>query len=837
MFMAKGLDRRHFLAGGVALGGLAAGSAWFSGSAAAAESGSAATAETSAQRSWTTARVAPRTGGLYGPNAAPLASTSFLRLPPRSVTARGWLATQLGLQRYGLNGRYQDISHFLDYDTTGWINPDQIGWEEVPYWLRGYGDLGYITGDPAVQASAEKWISGILATGQPDGFFGPSSLRTSLNGGPDFWPYLPLMDALRNYQEYSGDARIVPFLTAFMRYMNQQNGSVFSSSWVSYRLATALDSVFWLYNRTGDEWLLTLADTMHANGQNWVGNVPTPHNVNIAEGFREPALYALRSGDASLTQASYDDYEQVMGVYGQFAGGGLAGDENYRNGYIDPRQGFETCGIVEFMGSHEDMLRITGDPVWADRCEELAFNMLPAALDPWGKGVHYITSANSIQLDNVVKTNGQFDDLFAMQAYMPGVDQYRCCPHNYGQGWPYFTEQLWLASPDGGLCASMYAPCTVTAQVANGTEVTITEDTAYPFGDEIVLTVMAQQPVSFPLYLRVPGWCQHPDVRVNGVPASTSPGPSFTVVERTWRRGDKVTITLEQDVAFRTWGGRGGVSVARGPLLYSLEIGEEYTQFAGNSEFPEYEVTPTTPWNYGLVQPSANPRQVKIATRPVSSGVNPFTHEGAPVTLRTSARRLPVWQADAQQVVRTLQPGPTGSAERDEEITLIPMGAARLRITSFPALATGPGAHTWVAPATETASWCFSMDSVEALDDGLDPASSYDQTMPRMTWWPHLGSAEWVQYDYPAPVTAARVAVYWYDDTGYGSCRVPASWQLLYRDDTGAWQPVSGASAYGVARDAYNTTTFSAVTTSGLRLAVQLQPGVSAGILEWRVSA
>src|SRR5262249_55888374 len=153
--------------------------------------------------------------------------------------------------------------------------------------------------------------------------------------------------------------------------------------------------------------------------------------------------------------------------------------------------------------------------------------------------------------------------------------------------------------------------------------------------------------------------------------ASTSPGPSFTVIERAWSRGDTVTITLAQDIALQTWGGRGGVSVTRGPLFYSLQIGEKYTQFAGDSEFPEYDVTPTTPWNYGLTQPSpAAPGHAKVTTRPVRSGVNPFTHDGAPVMLRTTARRLPSWQADAQQVVRTLQPGPTSSAEHAEEITL-----------------------------------------------------------------------------------------------------------------------------------------------------------------------
>lgn len=826
--MGQGINRRDFLAGGAALGGMAFGSGLFPRPAAAASS-------VPSQRSWTTSRVEASRGGLYSPNVAPLEPTSFLRLPPGSVTARGWLSTQLELQRTGLNGNYPDISDYLDYNTTGWINPGQIGWEELPYWLRGYGDLGYVTGDPAVLASTRKWINGILATQQPDGFFGPARLRTSLNNGPDFWPYLPLMDALRTHQEYTGDTRIVGFLSRFMQYMSQQNGSVFSRSWVSFRLSTALDSVFWLYNRTGASGLMTLADAMHANGQNWVNNLPTPHNVNIAEGFREPTVYALRSGDAGLTRSAYNNYDQVMSTYGQFPGGGFAGDENFRNGYTDARQGFETCGIVEFMNSHETLTRVTGDPVWADRCEELAFNMLPAALDPWGKGTHYITSANTIQIDNIVKTRGQFDNHFAMQAYMPGVHQYRCCPHNYGQGWPYFTEQLWLATPDSGLCAAMYAPSEVTAKVADGTEVTITEDTQYPFDDEITLTVATRQPVSFPLYLRIPGWCQKPEILVNGSPANTAPGPAFTIIERVWQRGDTVEVKLPQDVELRTWGERGN-SIARGPLLYSLKIGEQYTQFAGDAEFPQYQVTPTTPWNYGLLLPSHTTPPVQVTTRNGAADANPFTHDGTPVTLAALARRLPPWQADPQMVVRTLQPGPASSKEPTERITLIPMGAARLRITSFPALTNGPGTHTWVTPATESASFCFSQDSIEALDDGFDPASSYDQTMPRLTWWPHLGTAEWAQYDFPAPVTAASVAVYWYDDTGHGACRVPASWQLLYCDASGAWQPAAGASGYGTARDTYNTTTFSPVTTTGLRIALQLQQSVSAGILEWRVN-
>ncbi|MBI0383839.1 glycoside hydrolase family 127 protein, partial [Streptomyces albiflaviniger] len=292
-------------------------------------------------------------------------------------------------------------------------------------------------------------------------------------------------------------------------------------------------------------------------------------------GFREPAQYAQLTGSAELKQATYRAYASVLDAYGQFPGGGFAGDENYRPGFGDPRQGFETCGIVEFMASHELLTRITGDPVWADRCEDLAFNMLPAALDPQGTGTHYITSANSIDLDNAVKSQGQFQNGFAMQSYQPGVDQYRCCPHNYGMGWPYFSEELWLATPDKGLAASLYAACEVTAKVAGGTTVTVTEDTDYPFDETVTLTLSTPGKVAFPLHLRVPGWCENPRIEVNGRAVAARGGPAFVRVDRSWADGDVVTIRLPQRTTLRTWPAHhGAVSVDHGPLTYSLRIGE-----------------------------------------------------------------------------------------------------------------------------------------------------------------------------------------------------------------------------------------------------------------------
>jgi hypothetical protein len=165
------------------------------------------------------------------------------------------------------------------------------------------------------------------------------------------------------------------------------------------------------------------------------------------------------------------------------------------------------------------------------------------------------------------------------------------------------------------------------------------------------------------------------------------------------------------------------------------------------------------------------------------------------------------------------------------------MGAARLRITSFPVVGNGQNAHQWtVSKAVPvSASHCFASDTIEAVVDGLEPKKSNDHSIPRFTWWDHRGTAEWVQYEFGKPQKVSAVQVYWFDDTGAGKCRVPQSWRVLYQEG-GQWKSVEASSPFGTAPDRYNLVKFKTVETTGLRLEVQLKPEFSAGILEWKVT-
>src|SRR6478609_6499480 len=131
----------------------------------------------------------------YTSNKAPLLPLNFIKLPIGSIKPGGWILKYLQLQRDGLTGHLGEISAWLDKKNNAWYSGNgegDHGWEEVPYWLKGYGDLGYILNDDAIISETKKWLEKVFQSQQPDGYFGPRIVENdhqdNKGATPDLWP-------------------------------------------------------------------------------------------------------------------------------------------------------------------------------------------------------------------------------------------------------------------------------------------------------------------------------------------------------------------------------------------------------------------------------------------------------------------------------------------------------------------------------------------------------------------------------------------------------------------------------------------------------------------------
>lgn len=638
----------------------------------------------------------------YVSNKQPLQSLYFIKLPVGSIQPKGWLKKYLELQRDGLTGHLGEISAWLAKKNNAWLSKDgsgDHGWEEVPYWLKGYANLGYILKDPKIIAESKTWLNAALGSQRADGYFGPMILR---NGKPDLWGNMIMLWCLQSYYEYSNDQRVLPFMEKYFRWQyNLPDSMLLKDYWENSRGGDNILSIYWLYNRTkGNEWLLDLATKIHKNTANWTqaNNLPNWHNVNIAQGFREPATYYLQTAAKGDLQATYNVFDLIREKFGNVPGGMFGADENARKGYTDPRQGVETCGIVEQMASNEILMGITGDPFWADHTENIAFNTYPAAVMPDFKALRYITSPNMSISDS--------------KNHHPGIDNTgpflmmnpfssRCCQHNHTQGWPYYSEHVYMATPDNGLAAMLYCEAVVNARVGKGTAVTIESKGHYPFDESTLFTIRLKENTQFPLYLRIPSWCANAKVKINGVMVNEKIQASeYVKINRLWKNGDKVELLLPMTISVQQWtANKNSISVNRGPLTYSLKIKEVYEKMdskksaigdskwqetADPEKWPSFEILPASAWNYGLTYIQGTTSLFKVQKKPWPKDDFPFSQQNVPISIIAKGKQIPDWKIDQYGLTGTLPQSPLQVNTKEETIELIPMGAARLRISAFP---------------------------------------------------------------------------------------------------------------------------------------------------------
>ena len=628
-------------------------------------------------------------------NRAPLGPSRFYSLPLTSIRPQGWLKRQMKIQAAGLSGHLDEFWPDLGPD-SGWLGGKGESWERGPYFLDGLVPLAYQLQDQRLIGKAEKWVNWTLENPQANGMIGPMK-------NDDWWPRMVMLKVLTQYQEATRDARVIPLMERYFAFQAGEMPKRPLRDWGKYRWQDEALSLVWLYNRTGNKDLLRLAALLRQQGYDWrqqfasfsfthkisaqelglkEASMPSElamqtHGVNNAMALKSSAvwwLFSKQDADRDGVQQQLDTLDRHHGI----PNGMFSADEHLAG--TNPSQGIELCAVVEQMFSLENTLAILGTATLGDRLEKIAYNALPGTMtdDMWAH--QYDQEPNQIQCTLKQRpwtTNGPESNLYGLEP------NFGCCTANMHQGWPKLTASLWMADPSGGLAAVVYAPCQVRTTVGGGVPVTIDEETSYPFRGEVMLTVRPEHTVHFPMQLRIPQWADNTTIHVNGKAIDGVGAGSFTVLNREWKQGDRVEIRFPMRPRLTRWY-HNSVAVERGPVIFSLNIAEDWKRLRTRGMTADWEVEPKSAWNYGLSVNEKTAESLKVTEQTVEKDV--FTLNGAPLRIEVKGRKAPGWQ-ETQGVAGELPQSPVTSSEPEEILTLVPYGAAKLRITAFPEVA------------------------------------------------------------------------------------------------------------------------------------------------------
>jgi DUF1680 family protein len=619
-----------------------------------------------------------------------LAATALRPLPLGQVLPAGWLQRQLRIQADGLSGHLDEFWPDVGAN-SGWLGGTGESWERGPYFLDGLLPLAYLLDDEVLKAKAQKFVEWTLEHQRADGMIGPSN-------NDDWWPRMVMLKALAQYQEATGDHRVLPLMTRYFHYQLAELPKRQLTSWGKYRWQDEVQVVEWLYERTQDTLLLSLAALLQAQGYDWSAQfadfkytTPTPlrphkngmgeaamqvHGVNISQSLKVAAVQYRLSGDIGERAAFFRQLGELDKYHG-VPNGMFSCDEHLAG--REPQHGTELCSVVETMFSLEVVLATFGDAVVADRLEKIAYNALPGTFtdDMWAH--QYNQQSNQVQVGLLSKpwtSDGPESNLYGL------APNFGCCTANYHQGWPKFTASLWMKSPDDGLVAALFAPCELHTTV-RGVAVRVSESTDYPFRNMVRLTVMPEKALNFPLSFRVPGWAMNASIKINGSPSSMALNPgTFAKLERLWQPGDTIEISFPMAVrAIR--GYNRSVSLERGPVVFSLDPGESWVKLRDRGMTADWQVFPKARWNYALHIDEATAPALPVSESPV--GARPFAAEQASVRLRVPAKALDNWRSE-DGVAPAPPLSPVSSNAPEATLTLIPYACAKLRVTAFPSL-------------------------------------------------------------------------------------------------------------------------------------------------------
>ncbi len=593
------------------------------------------------------------------------------------IKPEGWLKKQLEIQANGLSGNLNKI--WPDISQSAWIGGNREGWERVPYWLDGFIPLAYLLEDEALIATAEKYVSAILDKQQEDGWICPC--KEDEKQEYDLWALLLISKVLTVYCEFTANERARTALYKAMKnfYEMLTAGKATIGYWGEFRWYEGFISLIYLYEVYEEEWMIDLAKYLKNNGINYCTLTDKwdkpknewkleTHIVNICMMLKYEALISYFLGDEYTDKAEclWQLLEEKHGT----AVGGFTGDECLSG--IENNRGTELCSIVELMYSCEVLFELTGNPIWADRLEKLAFNALPATIseDMWSH--QYDQQVNQIGCvigeKSFFRTNNNEAHLFGLEP------NFGCCTANFNQGWPKLALNSFLPTKNGILCPVML-PSSLETTI-KGTKVTVKSETEYPFRLKGKLTVTAESPVNFELKIKIPGWTK--SLKING---ENIVKDNFYTVKKDWVGKSSIEIEFfdTPHLVDRPFGLK---CVEYGSLVFSLPIKTEYVmhEYASDGvvrKYPycDYELFPKSEWRYGFCDSDFEVFEYESDI--------PFSVSKPKVTVKARLAGVNWDMVEGFNYIAKEKPNSSDPTSPPEVKELCPYGAAKLRITEM----------------------------------------------------------------------------------------------------------------------------------------------------------
>jgi DUF1680 family protein len=576
-----------------------------------------------------------------------------------------------------------------------------------------------------------------------------------------------------------------------------------------------------MYRVTGKEAYLKLAkfflDVRGPGGEAYNQADKKVINQRHAEGHAVRAAY-MYTGMADVAALTNDEgyLDAIDTIWNDVAdkklyitgGIGATGDgEAFGEAYDLPNMSAyaETCAAIGNVYWNQRMFLLHGDSKYMDVLERTLYNGLLSGIS---------LSGNRFFYPNVLASVGQHQ--------RSGWFNCACCITNMTRFLPSMPGYIY-AQNDNDLYVNLYVSSNANIKLKS-TEVQLIQQTEYPWQGKVNITVEPTKTTAFTMHVRIPGWATDQPVTtsdlysfmggkltsipvyVNGEKINYIMQKGYAIINRIWKKDDKITIDFPMNVQKITANDKvkadnGRLALQRGPIVYCLE-GVDQKDSGVQSLVADTNAVINTLYN---------PNKL--------NGITELTFAGYAVS-RNAAKDI---------------------VKKEQTLTAIPYyswnnrGSSEMEVwIPFTENKAKPKAAPSIASKSTVTSSAKNKLMLKAVNDQYEPLDSKDQSLNYLHWWPAKDTMEWVQYDFDKAYSISQSKVYWYDDKPFGGCDLPASWKLLYKKGD-EWIPVDTTTTYEIAKDKYNTVEFKPVTTTALRLVIQLPKNDASGIHEWIV--